>query len=81
MENELIKVTTNEEGKQLVSARELYQGLGLSKRFSAWIEQYINKDNEYLFEEGKDFVGCTQRYTANQYGAEWMFNMMREKRN
>ena len=38
MENELIKITTNEEGKQLVSARELHEFLGLQKRFSAWIE-------------------------------------------
>lgn len=29
---ELIKITTNEEGKQLVSARELYIGLGLRKK-------------------------------------------------
>ena len=65
MENELIKVTTNEEGKQLVSARELYQGLGLSKRFSAWIEQYINKDNEYLFEEGKDFTSVLSSTVVN----------------
>lgn len=28
---ELIKITTNEEGKQLVSARELYIGLGMNK--------------------------------------------------
>lgn len=27
---ELIKINTNEEGKQLVSARELYLGLGLN---------------------------------------------------
>ena len=28
---ELIKITTNDEGQQLVSARELYLGLGLDK--------------------------------------------------
>ena len=30
--NELIKIATNEEGKQLVSARELYVGLGVSEK-------------------------------------------------
>ena len=31
MENELIKIKTNENGEQLVSAKELYLGLGLNK--------------------------------------------------
>lgn len=65
MENELIKITTNEEGKKLVSARELHKFLGLQKRFSAWIEQYIKKDNEYLFIEGEDFTSVLTSTVVN----------------
>lgn len=49
--NELIKLTTNEEGKQLVSARELHEFLEVGTRFDKWIARMI----EYGFEENKDF--------------------------
>lgn len=39
---------------QLVSARELYKGLGLKGRFSRWF-----KTNSELFTENKDFYECT----------------------
>ncbi|WP_419154461.1 phage antirepressor KilAC domain-containing protein [Weissella bombi] len=51
MNNELIKVQTNEQGDQLVSARELYKGLGIKERFSLWIARY--KD---MYVEGVDFT-------------------------
>ena len=35
---DLIKITTNDKGQQLVSARELHEFLGLQKRFSVWID-------------------------------------------
>ena len=35
---ELIKITTNDEGKQLVSAKELYDGLGLNR--TEWSRLY-----------------------------------------
>ena len=35
---ELIKITTNDEGKQLVSARELHEGLEVKSRFADWIK-------------------------------------------
>lgn len=50
--NKLIKVTTNENDEQLVSARELYEFLGIKKRFSAWWKQYSN-----MFVENEDFTG------------------------
>lgn len=50
--NELIKITTNEEGKQLVSARELHKGLEIKPPFHKWIPRMI----EYGFEENKDFI-------------------------
>lgn len=42
--NELIKITTNEDGVQCVSARELYEGLGYDIKqgnFSRWIEKQL----------------------------------------
>ena len=51
---ELIKVTTKEDGSELVSARELYGFLGATERFSAWFERY----SKYGFEENVDYVGC-----------------------
>ena len=52
-QKELIKITTNEEGKQLVSARELYLGLGVGRDFTTWIKGRINK---YDFIENEDYT-------------------------
>lgn len=49
MENKLIKVTVQND-QQLVSARDLYKGLGIKRRFSAWWEQNSND-----FKENSDF--------------------------
>ena len=51
MKKELIKFITNEEGRQLVSARELHEFLKIGTRFDKWIIRMI----EYGFEEDKDF--------------------------
>ena len=63
MENELIKIK-NDNGKQLVSARELHEFLGLSKRFSAWIGTYINNE-DYGFIENEDFTSVTSSTVVN----------------
>ena len=44
----LIKINTNEEGKQLVSARELYLGLGLNE--AVWKRWYTTNilENDYF---------------------------------
>lgn len=47
---ELIKVTVQND-RQLVSARELYKGLELKKRFSVWVNQNFSE-----FEEGQDYT-------------------------
>ena len=62
---DLIKITTNDKGQQLVSARELHEFLGLQKRFSVWIEQYIKEGNEYLFIEGEDFTSVLTSTVVN----------------
>ncbi|HGF8103088.1 TPA: antA/AntB antirepressor family protein [Enterococcus faecium] len=57
---ELIKVTTNEENEQLVSARELHKALEVKKRFSAWWEQ-----NSELLIEGEDFTSVLSGTVVN----------------
>lgn len=53
---ELIKVSENEKGVKVVSARELHKGLKAdATRFSVWFERYVTK---YGFIENIDFVGC-----------------------
>ena len=51
---DLIKITTNDKGQQLVSARELYGFLEATERFSSWFERYC----KYGFEENIDYIGC-----------------------
>lgn len=61
---ELIKIT-QKNGKQLVSARELYLGLGLNKsNWSRWYPKNIS-NNEY-FREGIDFVGVRHNDEGNE---------------
>ena len=59
--NELIKVTTNEEGKQLVSARELHEFLEIKTRFDIWFNRMIG----YGFNENDDFILVVQKCTTN----------------
>jgi len=61
--DELIRITTNEKGTKIVSARELYEYLGATERFSSW----MNRQLEYGFTENIDFAGCKVFNTlANQ---------------
>ncbi|MCB6841044.1 phage antirepressor KilAC domain-containing protein [Weissella viridescens] len=55
MDNELINIQTNEQGKQRVSARDLHKQLEIKTRFSAWINQYTD-----MFVEGNDFMAEVQ---------------------
>lgn len=60
MTNELIKVQTNQEGEQRVSARELYKELGVKTRFSLWVDQ-----NFKMFVEGVDFTSVVTTTVVN----------------
>lgn len=63
--NQLINVTTNEEGRQMVSARTLYLGLGLNKsNWSRWYPANIQK-NEF-FKEKVDWIGVRHYDEGNQ---------------
>lgn len=60
---ELIKVFKQND-KELVSARELHDLIGVKERFNQWFNKRVKK---YDFIEGKDFVGCKIFHTlANQ---------------
>ena len=67
MKEELIefKVTKGKNGNDLVSARELHEKLGLKKRFSVWIEQYVKENNDYLFENNVDFTSVLSSTVVN----------------
>lgn len=49
--NELIKITTNESGSQVVSARELHQFLEITTPLTIWMPRMI----DYGFVEGVDY--------------------------
>lgn len=63
-EVELIKITERE-GRKVVSARELYIGLGLNRsQWSRWYKQNI-QENEF-FKENQDFVGVRHNVEGNE---------------
>ncbi|GGD04878.1 phage antirepressor KilAC domain-containing protein [Enterococcus wangshanyuanii] len=61
--NNLIKVTTNENDEQLVSARDLHRALEIKTRFSQWVTQ-----NFKPFRENVDFSSVVVTTQQNQYG-------------
>ena len=63
--NELIDVKTNKQGKQVVSARDLYIGLGLNR--AVWKRWYTsNIVNNEFFKENIDWVGFNIMLNGNQ---------------
>jgi phage anti-repressor protein len=62
--NELIKVSSNEKGKQVVSARDLHIFLEVPTRFDVWIIRMF----EYGFEAGKDYTEVTIKNDPNSKG-------------
>lgn len=61
----LIKVQVNEDGKQLVSTKELYLGLGLNK--AAWSRWYVtNIQKNDFFKENIDWLGVQQDVEGNE---------------
>ena len=65
MENELIKIKTNNDGQQLVSAKELYLGLGLRKQnWSRWYPTNIQKND--FFKENIDWIGVLHNEEGNE---------------
>lgn len=71
MTQELIKVTTADEGAQVVSARDLYTTLEVKStyRFSKWFE-----NNAKQLIEGEDYRGVTTVTPQNQHGGDQAIN-------
>lgn len=57
MNKELIKISTNEQGKKLVSARELHKGLEIKTQFTKWFIRMC----EYGFDENSDYTPVSQK--------------------
>lgn len=60
----ILDIKKNQIG-QVVSARELYKFLELSKRFSTWIEVYIKENNVYGFIKNEDFTPYLEVHPQN----------------
>lgn len=60
---DLIKITTDDKGQQLVSARELHEFLEVKSRFNDWITNRINK---YEFIEFEDYIAITKTLVTAQ---------------
>lgn len=60
---DLIKITTNDKGQQLVSGRELHEFLEVKSRFNDWIANRINK---YEFIEFEDYIAITKTLVTAQ---------------
>jgi anti-repressor protein len=41
--NELIRIDVSQSNEQIVSARSLHEALGVSKRFSTWWEDQVQR--------------------------------------
>lgn len=67
----LIKIK-NHNGERAVSARDLYNFLGASERFSNWIDRQF----QYGFIEGQDYIGCKEFNTlANQELTDYVLTL------
>ncbi|WP_428662018.1 phage antirepressor KilAC domain-containing protein [Runella sp.] len=58
---QLINITTDGQGSEVVSARDLYEYFALAERFSKWIERMF----EYGFNEGVDYTPYQKVHPLN----------------
>lgn len=86
MSKELIKITTNDKGEQLVSGRELHEGLKIEKAFSTWIQTQLenvdaveNVDFTTIwsdsFKEVVEFNGNVNSMTAKGYSVDYILTI------
>lgn len=68
----MIAIRENENGEQLVSARELYKKLEITERFNSWFDRML----KYGFIENIDYIGCKVFNTlANQEVDEYILKI------
>lgn len=61
MENKMIAIQVNEQGEQLVSARELHEFLEVVSKFNDWFKRMC----DYGFIENKDYIMVTRKKVTN----------------
>ena len=69
--NELIKITENDKGTKLVSARELYNFLEIKTDFSEWCRRMF----EYGFEQEKDFTPILGKSTGGRPSIDYAMTL------
>ena len=65
--NSLINITTNEQGSQVVDARELHKVLEVTREFSKWIKS--NLVDSPFFEENVDYVLIAKISDGGKFGS------------
>ena len=72
MTNEIIKVTTNEEGQHLVDGRELHEVLKVEKAFSTWIQTQLESIDAI---EGEDFIPLKEESTGGRPSVDYILTL------
>lgn len=66
--DKLIPITVNDSFEQLVSARDLHQGLRIAKDFTSWFKQQVDRLG---LKEGADFTPLRVKSTGGRPGADY----------
>ena len=74
--NELIKITTNENQEQIVSARDLHKFLEIKTVFKDWIGRSIF---DFDFIEGQDFSSFLSESTGGRPSKEYHLKIGKSK--
>jgi phage anti-repressor protein len=69
--NELIKVQKNDDGRQVVSARELHDFLEVGSRFNDWFNNML----KYGFEENIDYTSFTKNLVSGGKTKEYALTL------
>lgn len=73
---ELIKVATNANGEQVVSARDLHSFLENTDNVSTWFKRQSEKA---MLEEGKDFIAIMQESTGGRPSIDYAISLSSAK--
>ena len=72
MTNEIIKVTTNEEGQHLVDGRELHEVLKVEKAFTTWMQTQLENIDAV---EGEDFIPLKEESTGGRPSVNYILTL------
>lgn len=68
---ELIKISTNDKGQQVVSAKDLHRGLKVSTDFTTWCKRMF----DYGFEEDLDFTPFMRKSTGGRPSVDYVLTI------